>query len=259
MKESVTILLIGSASSYNSIGQIANMENLINSNVSIICIDPAHKSESDDILITHSGMQISRNAIVKNKLCIMEETSEIFFLKYKFNPNTFYLILAFTGLELEFPSFYLAKRLGAKNNFWKNTKNALFLSMGCLCLPVNLLNFLLHLNLDPYSAFDSIFLNNRLHRLFYLQNAFFAIQNNIDAISRAFTNDIIPEWIEKSMLKLKKIGLNNMEEVHQKYLEIQNIINIREEIKKELQELGILQFWNQRPNNFTKQTYENHN
>jgi len=102
-------------------------------------------------------------------------------------------------------------------------------------------------------------LNNRLHRLFYLQNAFFAIQNNIDAISRAFTNNIIPEWIEKSMLKLKKIGLNNMEEVHQKYLEIQNIINIREEIKKELQELGIIQFWNQRKNYFTKQTYENHN
>ena len=44
-----------------------------------------------------------------------------------------------------------------------------------------------------------------MHRLFYLQNAFFAIQNNIDAISRAFTNNIIPEWIEKSMLKLKKI------------------------------------------------------
>jgi len=255
-KNNICIILIGSASSSYGSGQLSNMVDIVSNGVSIILIDPQHKKESDEFLFHKTGLPINRGSVINGFLNVIEVISQVFFQSYKFESNTFYVVLSFTGISLENPSWNIAKMLGAKNRFWKNTKNALFLSMGCDCSPPDLLNLLINLKLNPRDQIDIDSMQNNLFRLFFLQNVYYAFQNNIDAISRAYFNENKPEWIENSLKKLRKIGINNIEEAHEKYLQFVNIPPIYKTIKNELIELNLNDFWQERK--FRQQALSDH-
>ena len=249
MKEHIFIILIGSASFSQTSGQIMNYSELINSNVTIIAVDPEHAKETDESLQLRSGLEISRGKIVKGHLNIFHQSSDKFFRNFIPNKSAYYLILSFTGIEKELPSFEIANRLGIGSRFW-NIKKAFCISFGCLSNPPNILDLLLKLNLNPFGNFTINHFLKTIHELNQLQEYYYAKQNNIDALSRAFTNENMPDWAENSMKKLKLININTLEEAHNKYLQFANI-NIKKEINYELKKLGIFNFFDERPNDFT--------
>lgn len=253
MKKYINIILIGAAShSKNNIGgQIPYIKDIINEYVSVIAADPQHKYESDSYLMDKSGVNINRgySPSVLNLKClnVYNMYSSEIFMDLTPSSDTFYLVLTYTGIERENPSFNVSRKLGIKKSFFHNPENALFLSFGCLAVRPNLK--LLLEKLGIYSGFNTNDLYNNLYQLFQLQNAYYAYQNNIDALYRT---NIMPEWGEKSMHKLRHIGIKNMLELRIYYEKITDYKNMGIErlIKEELNKLHLLEFWDERPNDF---------
>lgn len=260
MKNYLKIILIGAASfekdgeRYG--GQWSNMKELISDNVSIFAADPQHKEEPDRYIRSRTGVSLMRgnlpNVYNLNVLNVYSIDSIDFFENVMTDPETFYLVLSFTGIERENPSWLVAKKLGAKNKFFWDTKNALFLSFGCLTYPPNIKELMNILKMDFTKTFDSSIISKKLWNLIYLQNAYYAFQNNIDALSRAYTTNLIPEWSKSSIKKLRHIDVKTLEDAHNRYLELQNYrnIGISKLIRDELLSMDLLKFWDERPNDF---------
>jgi len=161
--------------------------------------------------------------------------------------------LVFTGIERENPSFSVAKKLGIRNRFFWDTKNALFLSFGCLAKPQNVEDLLNILGLKNEINVD--YLNNKLSNLFFLQRAYYAFQNNLDGLARAYRVNIIPDWANNSLKKLNHIKILNLSSANEEYENLSNYKNIGLEklIKEELEILGLIKFWDERPNDFFSQ------
>lgn len=260
MKKYLKIILIGAASwskdknRYG--GQWSNIIDLVNNGVIIMAVDPEHKKEPDRYIEEKTGVKIYRSnycGVYKmNHLNIYETDAELFFKELLADCETYYLVLSFTGIQKECPSFEVARKLGIKNKFFWDVRNALFLSMGCLCKPFNLWELLNKLDISPYNEFDSIYVYKKLDKLNKLQEFYYGLQNNMDALSRAYVNNIIPDWTEKSLRKLKNIGIRSMGEANEEYMKMQDLRNIGIErlIRDEMEKLDILKFWDERENDF---------
>lgn len=253
MKNYLKIILVGGASwtKDNKIfgGQLSDISNLINENVMVIACDPEHKYESDRYLEKIVKVPICRinspNALNLKALNIYERYASELFDEMTMSDDTYYLVLVFTGIERDEPSFNVAKKLQIKKSFFLNNNNALFLGMGCLCKPINLQEFVSKINVFPE-------LNSNLNKLFSLQNAYYAYQNNIDGLYRAYMNNNMPIWANSSMKKLKHIGINGLMDVYNYYLSISDYknIGIRRLIGEELEKNDLINFWDERPNDF---------
>jgi len=253
MKKYLKIILIGAASwtkdNEKRGGQISNIKNLINENISVISCDPDHQFDDDKYLESKACVPISRanspNILNLKCLNVYEKYASELFSEMLVCDDTYYLVLVFTGIEMEEPSFSVAKKLRVKNKYFWDTNNALFLSMGCLCYPPNLKELINNLGIYPENT-------KKLNKLFSLQNAYYALQNNVDALSRAYSTNLIPEWAHRSLNKLKHIKIYGIKDAYEYYLRIDDLKNIGlgKLIRDELQSNNLLQFWNQRPNDF---------
>ncbi len=261
MKKYLKIILIGAASWKKNDqlhgGQIPLIKNIINEDIEFFSCDPEHRQEPDKYLSKCAGVPVSRgsspSAINLKSLNVHNLYAEEFFNDLIASEDTYYLTLVYTGIERENPSFSIAKKLGIKNRFFWDTKNALFLSFGCLTKPQDIEELLTKLHLK--NELDVDYINNKLKNLFFLQRAYYAFQNNIDALSRSYKTNIIPEWGHKSLRRLRHINIYSLEDANTEYENLSNYKNIGLEklIKEELEILGLIQFWDERPNDFFSQ------
>ena len=252
MKKYLNIIFIGAASWTKNDkrfgGQIPYIKDIINEYVTVIASDPEHKNETDKYLQDKSGVPICRgsspNIVSLKALNVFHLYASELFQQLVTNNDTYYLVFVFNGIEREMPSFNIAKKMNIKNRFFWNTDNALFLGMGCLCKPFPLKEFVN--KLDIFSK------NNILSYFFELQKTYYAFQNNIDALSRAYLSNEIPSWAEKSLYKLRHIGINTLQQAHNYYENVRNYRNIGIEklIKEELKNLELLSYWDERDNDF---------
>lgn len=262
MKTNLCIILVGAGASDEYSGQYSDLQFLIENNVTIISTDPQHSKESRYSIEEKCGVPTclckTVNDLNQKYLNLFFLTSENFFKYFEYNNNTYYVILSFTGINMEYPSWEIARLLGVKNKSFYNIENAIFLAMGCLCSPPNIIDLLIHLSINPFHEFEEKFISHKLNYLIKLQEIYYAFQNNIDGLYRAHLNNTVPEWCEMSLKKLKKIGINSISDAHDKYKSIENIIGITNMkqyyvsklIKNELSEIDLLRFWNERKNNF---------
>lgn len=260
MKKNITIVFIGAASAKrnNKIfgGQIPDISNIINENTVFMAIDPDHSKESDEFLEKCAGVPIYRSncatAINLKSLNVFDKYASEVFEDMVASEDTFYLVFSFTGIEKEAPSFDIARRLEIKNRFYWDLENSLFLGMGCLCKRFDLFNLLKSLEISTNGFFDPKFLKLRLQKLVHYQNEYYAFQNNIDGLTRAYQMDMMPEWGPRSMRKLRHIGIYNIEEAFNFYQNMKNDknIGIQRLITSELTKLDIINFWDERPNDF---------
>lgn len=260
MKKYLKIILIGAASwSKNDKiygGQWSDFRALISAGVDILAVDPEHKKESDKYIQEKTGVPVYRassaNVLKLNSINIYDLVSEEFFRDLVADFETYFIVLTFNSIEKENPSFEVAKRLKVKNNFFHNINNALFLAMGCLCKPPNILDLLLQLGINPYGNFDSQEVSNKLMRLNRLQEMYYAMHCNIDALSRAYQSNMMPEWGYRCLKRLRHIGIKTLEDAHQRYQEIDDYknIGISKLINDEMKKLDIIKYWEERPNDF---------
>jgi len=250
MKKNICVILIGAASWSSASGQISDMKDLLNLNIKLVTLDPAHNKEPDELLFLQSNIPVKRNDnpnnLYSNCLNVFEMLSENFFANLKPNDDTYYLILSFIGIEYNNPSWQIARKLKIRNKYFYNINNSLCLGFGCLNKPVNLLDLMLTLNINPYEYFDPFYVKYKLQDLISHQEFKYALLNNIDSISRAYINNEKPEWLDKSLKKLRKVNIYSMKNAYDYYNK-----NIKVDCEREMENIGLLKFFEERKNDFT--------
>jgi len=260
MKNNICIILIGAATYLNTKdnqrkgGQLSNYENLLNTNITVVSIDPQHKFESTDFIEKRVKIPVYRSIMRPKKqtdfevgfLNVYNTFSSNFFQEFKPDNSTYYLIITFTGIDRELPSFEILGKLGIDRKYFYYLDNCLCLSFGCFSNPPNLLDLVLELQLNPYDKFETCNLKNKLESLYKFQEIFFLLRNNIDAMYRLYESEERPNWLDESLKKLQHLGIHNIKDARDRYVSIMNYQNIGSLITNELNNLQLNKYWIER-------------
>lgn len=267
-KRRICCIFVGAAAWSNGSGQISDLRDADNCQITFISIDPNHKynqnngkniNKFDENLESRSGLPINRmensNHIIKGCLNVSTLLSYDFFMEFELMPNIYYVILTFMGHSINSPSVCIAESIGIKNPFFYDLDNALCLGMSCLNKAPNIIDLLIHYGLNP---FEDVFPNLKERYFVLLQNAHYACIHNITGLCQHIRSSTTRDWHSRSIEQLASLNLYSVDDIIKFHDYIESMIgienmsgnNISKMITKELEDQGILKFFDERPNDF---------
>lgn len=250
-KNRICVIYIGAASHSSTSGQLTNIRHESAMGIHFISIDPEHKDKKENIEqrcgIPVKYMTESVNLTSTSSINIYASTAEDFFAKFGHDQSTFYLILTFLGYDFENTSFQIAEYFNIKNQYFYNTKNALFLGMSCLAKPPNVFQILRNYNLHPQRI---PFIAN-IDQSKY--NAYYALQQSIDTLCTHYYQKESRDWHINSLANLRKIGILNYDDVCKYYnnLQYKTAQEARKALHEHLDSINMLEIFRaERENDF---------
>lgn len=261
-KTRICCIFVGAAAWSKDSGQISDCRDAVNNcQITFISIDPNHKDINDfnEDLQGRSRLPINimtdSNHIIEGHLNVSTLLSYDFFMEFNLIPNVYYVILTFMGHSINSPSFCIAESIGIKNPFFYDLDNALCLGMSCLNKAPNIIDLLIHYGLNP---FEEVVPNLKERYFAFLQNAHYACIHNITGLCQHIRSSITRDWHSRSIEQLASLNLYSVDDIVKFHDYIESMIgienmsgyNISKMITKELEDQGILKFFDERPNDF---------
>lgn len=214
-KNRICVIYIGAASNSPTSGQLTNIRHESAMCVQFISVDPEHINKKENIEqrcgIPANYMTESVNLTNPSAINIFASSAEEFFTKFRQNTSTFYLVLTFIGYDMEYTSFQIAEYLNIRNQYFYNTKNALFLGMSCLAKPPNVFQILRNYDINPQRLPFVAKIDHSKH------NAYYALLQSIDVLSTHYYQKEVRDWHAKSLVNLQNIGLYSYEDACKYY------------------------------------------
>jgi hypothetical protein len=250
-KNRICVIYIGAASHSPTSGQLTNIRHESAMGVQFISVDPEHINKKENIEqrcgIPANYMTESVNLTSSSAINIYASTAEEFFTKFRNDQSSFYLILTFLGYDIEYTSFQIAEYLNIKNQYFYNTKNALFLGMSCLAKPPNVFQILHNYGISPQKLPFVANIDNSMHYAYY------ALLQSIDILCDHYHQKEVRDWHSKSLSNLRKIGILSYEDACKYYnnLPEKTAPDSRKTLHNYLESINMLKiFRNERENDF---------
>lgn len=214
-KNRICVIYIGAASNSPTSGQLTNIRHESAMGVQFISVDPEHINKKENIEqrcgIPANYMTESVNLTSQFAINIYASTAEEFFSTFRHDQSTFYLILTFIGYDIQYTSFQIAEYLNIKNQYFYNTKNALFLGMSCLAKPPNIFQILRNYGISPQRLPFVANIDQSKHYAYY------ALLKSIDILCTHYCQKEVRDWHATSLANLSKIGIYSLEDACKYY------------------------------------------
>jgi hypothetical protein len=214
-KNRICVIYIGAASHSPTSGQLTNIRHESAMGVQFISVDPEHSHKKENIEqrcgIPANYMTETVNLTSSSSINIFASTAEEFFTKFRHDQSTFYLVLTFIGYDMEYTSFQIAEYINIKNQYFYNTKNALFLGMSCLAKPPNVFQILRNYGINPQIIPFVANIDQSKHNVYY------AMLQSIDILTTHYHQNEVRDWHAISLTNLRKIGILSYEDACKYY------------------------------------------
>ena len=250
-KNRICVIYIGAASHSPTSGQLTNIRHESALGIQFISVDPEHINKKENIEqrcgIPVNYMTESVNLTNPSAINIYALTAEDFFSTFQHDPSTFYLVLTFIGYDMEYTSFQIAEYMNIKNQYFYNTKNALFLGMSCLAKPPNVFQILHNYGINPQQLPIVANIDQTKH------HAYYALLQSIDILSNHYHNNEVRDWHTNSLSNLRKIGILSYDDATKYYnnLPIKTVQDARKSLHDYLDSIHMLKiFKSERENDF---------
>jgi hypothetical protein len=250
-KNRICVIYIGAASHSPTSGQLTNIRHESAMGIQFISVDPEHINKKENIEqrcgIPANYMTESVNLTSRSAINIYASTAEEFFAKFRHDQSTFYLILTFIGYDIEYTSFQIAEYMNIKNQYFYNTKNALFLGMSCLAKPPNVFQILRNYGISPQRLPFVVNIDQSKHYAYY------ALLQSIDALCTHYHQNEVRDWHATSLANFRKIGIYSYEDACKYYnnLQTKTAPDARKALHDYLESINMLKiFRDERENDF---------
>jgi hypothetical protein len=250
-KNRICVIYIGAASHSPTSGQLTNIRYESAMGIQFISVDPEYINKKENIEqicgIPANYMTESVNLTSSSAINIFASTAEEFFAKFRHDQSTFYLIITFIGYDLEYTSFQIAEFLNIRNQYFYNTKNALFLGLSCLANPPNIFQILRNYGINP----QSIPFVARIDQS--KNNEYYALLQSIDILCVHYHKKEVRDWHITSLANLRKIGILSYEDAVKYYNDISSktVSDARKALHDHLESINMLKiFRDERENDF---------
>lgn len=250
-KNRICVIYIGAAAHSPTSGQLTNIRHESAMGVQFISVDPEHSNKKENIEqrcgIPANYMTETVNLTSSTAINIYASTADEFFTKFSHNTSTFYLVLTFLGYDIEYTSFQIAEYLNIKNQYFYNTKNALFLGMSCLTKPPNVFQILRNYGINPQRL---PFIANIDQSIYY---AYYSLLQSIDVLCTHYNQKEVRDWHTASLANLRKIGLYSYDDIFKYYdnLPTKTALDTRKALHDYLESINMLKiFKDERENDF---------
>lgn len=250
-KNRICVIYIGAASHSPTSGQLTNIRHESAMGIQFISVDPEHINKKENIEqrcgIPVNYMTESVNLTSHSSINIYASTAEEFFSTFRHDQSTFYLVLTFIGYDMEYTSFQIAEYMNIKNQYFYNTKNALFLGMSCLAKPPNIFQILRNYSIFPQRIPFTAHIDQSKH------HAYYALIQSIDKLCTHYNQNEVRDWHTKSFSNLKKIGIYSYEDACKYYnnLTTKTVPDARKALHDYLESINMLKiFRDERENDF---------
>ena len=214
-KNRICVIYIGAASNSPTSGQLTNIRHESAMGVQFISVDPEHINKKENIEqrcgIPANYMTESVNLTSQFAINIYASTAEEFFSTFRHDQSTFYLVLTFIGYDMEYTSFQIAEYMNIKNQYFYNTKNALFLGMSCLATPPNIFQILRNYGISPQRLPFVANIDQSQHYAYY------SLLKSIDILCTHYCQKEVRDWHATSLASLRKIGIYSYEDACKYY------------------------------------------
>ena len=214
-KNRICVIYIGAASNSLTSGQLTNIRHESAMGIQFISVDPEHINKKENIEqrcgIPANYMTESVNLTSQFAINIYASTAEEFFSTFRHDQSTFYLVLTFIGYDIEYTSFQIAEYMNIKNQYFYNTKNALFLGMSCLAKPPNVFQILRNYGISPQRLPFIVNIDQSKHYAYY------ALLQSIDVLCTHYCQKEVRDWHATSLTNLQKIGIYSYEDAVKYY------------------------------------------
>ena len=250
-KNRICVIYIGAASHSPTSGQFTNIRHESAMNIQFISVDPEHSNKKENIEqrcgIPANYMTETVNLTSQTAINIFASTAEEFFAKFRNDQSTFYLVLTFIGYDMEYTSFQIAEYINIKNQYFYNTKNALFLGMSCLAKPPNVFQILRNYGINPQRIPFVANIDQSKHNVYY------AMLQSIDILTTHYHQNEVRDWHTMSLTNLRKIGILSYDDACKFYnnLSTKTVPDARKALHDYLDSINMLQIFKaERENDF---------